>query len=147
MKTESEQVHLRRVSHWKLYFLVLVIAFVVVLVFSLNIGYSPIPFSDILAILAKQVPILGNLVDSSGITKTAEVIILQIRLPRVICGALVGAALATAGVTYQGIFRNTMADPYVIGASTGASLDKILSLIIFLEILILSLFSNTGSIP
>ena len=99
MKTESEQAHLRRVSHWKLYVLILVIAFGIVLVFSLNIGYAHIPFNDILKILAKQVPIIGNLVDSSDITQTAEVIIMQIRLPRVICGALVGAALATAGVT------------------------------------------------
>ena len=130
MKTESEQAHLRRVSHWKLYILILVVAFVLVLVFSLNIGYAHIPFDHIVKILAKQVPFLGNLVDSSGITKTAEVIILQIRLPRVICGALVGAALATAGVTYQGIFRNPMADPYTIGAQTGASLGAALVIVL-----------------
>ena len=46
-----------------------------------------------------------------------ETIIFQIRLPRVIGGALVGAALATAGVLFQGLLRNPMADPYIIGHS------------------------------
>ena len=130
MKTDSETAHLRRVSHWKIYLLLLIIGFGIVFVLSLNLGYAHIPFSDILTILAKQVPILNNLVGSSGITKTAEVIIVQIRLPRVVCGALVGAALAAAGVTYQGIFRNPMADPYVIGASTGASLGAALVIVL-----------------
>jgi iron complex transport system permease protein len=130
MKTDVETAHLRRVSHWKLYLLILLIAFGIVFVLSLNLGYAPIPFRDILIILAKQVPILENLVDASTITQTAEVIITQIRLPRVICGALVGAALATAGTTYQGIFRNPMADPYVIGASTGAALGAALVMVL-----------------
>ncbi|HDQ06147.1 MAG TPA: iron ABC transporter permease [Candidatus Bathyarchaeota archaeon] len=130
MKTDTETAHLRRVSHWKTYLLIMTIAFGIVFILSLNLGYAPIPFSDILTILAKQVPILENLVDSSHITTTAEVIITQIRLPRVICGALVGAALATAGATYQGIFRNPMADPYVIGASTGAALGAALVMVL-----------------
>jgi len=130
MKTDSEIAHLRRVSHWKLYLAVLLIVFGIVFVLSLNLGYAPIPFSHILTILAKQVPILDNLVGSSNILPKHEVIIVQIRLPRVICGALVGAALAAAGVTYQGIFRNPMADPYVIGASTGASLGAALVIVL-----------------
>ncbi len=130
MKTDTETAHLRRVSHWKMYLVILLVAFGIVFVLSLNLGYAPIPFSDILTILAKQVPILQNLVDSSSITQTAEVIITQIRLPRVICGALVGAALATAGATYQGIFRNPMADPYIIGASTGASVGSALVIVL-----------------
>jgi len=130
MKTDPETSHLRRVSHWKLHLLIVLVALGIVFVLSLNLGYAHIPFSDILTILAKQVPLLNNLVDYSGISTTAEVIIVQIRLPRVICGALVGAALATAGVTYQGIFRNPMADPYVIGASTGASVGSALVIVL-----------------
>jgi len=151
MKKDAETAHLRRVSHWKLYLLILLVAFGIVFVLSLNLGYAPIPFRDILIILAKQVPILENLVDSSGITQTAEVIITQIRLPRVICGALVGAALAAAGVTYQGIFRNPMADPYVIGASTGASVGSALVLVLGVGISVLGvntlqIFAFVGSL-
>ena len=50
-----------------------------------------------------------------------EAIIIQIRLPRILAGALVGAGLAAAGVMYQGVFRNPMADSYLLGASAGAS--------------------------
>ncbi len=57
-----------------------------------------------------------------------ETIIFQIRLPRVIGGALVGAALATAGVLFQGLLRNPMADPYIIGTSAGAALGATIAM-------------------
>jgi len=50
-----------------------------------------------------------------------ETILFMIRLPRVVAGALVGAALASAGVLFQGMLRNPMADPYIIGTSAGAA--------------------------
>jgi iron complex transport system permease protein len=59
-----------------------------------------------------------------------ETIIFQIRLPRVIGGALIGAALATAGVLFQGLLRNPMADPYIIGTSAGAALGASIAMII-----------------
>jgi iron complex transport system permease protein len=130
MKTDNEPTHVRRVSHWKLYLLMLTTIFVIVFILALNLGFAPISFRDILTILIKQVPGIGNLVDSSTVPKTAEVIIMKIRLPRIICGALVGAALATAGCVYQGIFRNPMADPYTIGASTGATLGAALVIVL-----------------
>jgi iron complex transport system permease protein len=58
-----------------------------------------------------------------------ETIIFQIRLPRVIGGVLVGAALATAGVLFQGLLRNPMADPYIIGTSAGAALGASFGLV------------------
>lgn len=57
-----------------------------------------------------------------------ETIIFQIRMPRVIGGALVGAALATAGVLFQGLLRNPMADPYIIGTSAGAALGATIAM-------------------
>ena len=59
-----------------------------------------------------------------------ETIIFQIRLPRVMGGALVGAALATAGVLFQGLLRNPMADPYIIGTSAGAALGATIAMIL-----------------
>ena len=59
-----------------------------------------------------------------------ETIIFQIRLPRVIGGALIGAALATAGVLFQGLLRNPMADPYIIGTSAGAALGATIAMIL-----------------
>jgi len=69
---------------------------------------------------------------------TDETIIFQIRLPRVIAGALVGAALAAAGVLFQGLLRNPMADPYIIGTSAGAALGATIAMIFPTSIAFLS---------
>ena len=132
MKIDAGESHLRRVSHWKLYFVLLTGILVLVFIFSLNIGFSHIPFDNILKILGKNVPFLGNLVETSGIPdfEVQESIIIHIRLPRVLGGALVGVALATAGVAYQGIFRNPMADPYTIGAMGGASFGAAVAIVL-----------------
>jgi iron complex transport system permease protein len=60
--------------------------------------------------------------------RTAATVIFGIRLPRLILALSVGAALGVSGAGYQGIFRNSLADPYVIGASSGAALGAGLSL-------------------
>ncbi len=59
---------------------------------------------------------------SSGLTPREAAIVTEIRLPRVVLGLLVGATLAVAGGCYQGIFRNPLADPYLLGVSAGAGL-------------------------
>jgi iron complex transport system permease protein len=124
-----ENKYSKRSSRWKLILLMLIFALVVVIIFCLNIGFAPISFSDILAILGKQIPFLNGSINSSSISTMNQAIILQIRLPRVLAGALVGAGLAAAGVMYQGIFRNPMADSYLLGASAGASLGYTLAAI------------------
>lgn len=72
-----------------------------------------------------------------------ETIILCIRLPRVILSAMAGASLAASGAVYQGIFRNPMADPYVMGASAGASLGATCAFMLPVHIRFLSM----GSVP
>src|SRR5574337_1181257 len=59
-----------------------------------------------------------------------ETILLELRLPRVLGGALVGAALATAGVLFQGLLRNPLADPYIIGTSAGAGFAATVAMLI-----------------
>jgi iron complex transport system permease protein len=63
----------------------------------------------------------------TGLSQTDETILWQIRLPRVVVGALVGAMLATAGASYQGVFRNPLADPYLLGVAAGAGLGATLA--------------------
>jgi iron complex transport system permease protein len=60
-----------------------------------------------------------------GVSPATGVILFQLRLPRVLLAALVGAALATAGAVFQGLFRNPLADPAIIGVSSGAALGAI----------------------
>jgi len=58
----------------------------------------------------------------SGLSETQKSIVWNLRLPRVALGLLVGASLATAGATYQGVFRNPLADPYLLGVAAGGGL-------------------------
>ncbi|WP_336922935.1 FecCD family ABC transporter permease [Aquipuribacter sp. SD81] len=66
---------------------------------------------------------------ASGLSSQQEAILWQIRLPRVVLGALVGAMLALAGAAYQGVFRNPLADPYLLGVSSGAGLGATLAIV------------------
>jgi cobalamin transport system permease protein len=126
-KVESK--YSNRSSRWKLILLGLVAALIATIIFCLNIGFAPINFSQILEIIGKQIPFLNGSINSSSISPINQAIILQIRLPRILAGAIVGAGLAAAGVMYQGVFRNPMADSYLLGASAGASLGYTLTAI------------------
>jgi len=71
--------------------------------------------------------VLGVLTGNSS-NETFRTILLDIRLPRTVLIALVGAALAGSGATYQGLFRNPLADPYLIGVASGAGLGAIIAM-------------------
>jgi len=64
-----------------------------------------------------------------AVVTTNPTIIYKMRLPRVLLGVLAGGALATSGAIYQSIFRNSLADPYLLGVSSGASLGAMLAMI------------------
>lgn len=65
----------------------------------------------------------------SGLSTQQQAVLWQIRLPRVVLGAVVGSVLALAGATYQGVFRNPLADPYLLGVSSGAGLGATLAIV------------------
>src|SRR5690606_3224522 len=65
---------------------------------------------------------------SSG-DPASEAIVMEIRFPRTLLAALVGASLAVAGAVYQAILRNPLADPYILGVSSGASLGAVLAIL------------------
>ncbi len=98
------------------------LALIVAVAVSTSIGSVHIPLTTTFRIFASKLPLVDITPDWPSALAT---IILEIRLPRVILAGLVGAALATAGATYQGLFRNPLADPYLIGVSQGASLGAI----------------------
>jgi iron complex transport system permease protein len=91
-------------------------ALVGVMIGSLAIGSVHLSLAQVAAALAP---------DAEG---TAHAIVWNLRLPRVLLGALVGAGLAGAGAAFQGFFRNPLADPYVVGASGGAALGATLAI-------------------
>lgn len=73
--------------------------------------------------------------------ETVRTILFNIRLPRTILIALVGAALAGSGATYQGLFRNPLADPYLIGVASGAGLGAIIAMSVQWPYTIMGLFA------
>ncbi|MEJ5327109.1 MAG: iron chelate uptake ABC transporter family permease subunit [Candidatus Bathyarchaeia archaeon] len=127
--SEVEGTYFRRATRWKLIVILLLVALFVTVLISLNVGYAQIPFTNILATLGKQIPFLNGYIDSSLVLPRESAIILQIRLPRIIAGVVVGAALAASGVVYQGVFRNPMADSYILGVSAGAATGASFSLL------------------
>ena len=67
---------------------------------------------------------------SNNISSDYVLIVLNIRLPRILLAIVVGASLSVAGVSFQALLRNPLADPYVLGISTGAAVGSIIALII-----------------
>jgi iron complex transport system permease protein len=80
------------------------------------------------AVLVELAGRLPGVDTSSGLSEQEAAILWQLRLPRVVLGGLVGAMLALAGAAYQGVFRNPLADPYLLGAAAGAGLGATLAI-------------------
>ena len=85
------------------------------------------------AVHVAPLDVLRTLLHLSRLTATERLILLQIRLPRILAAAIVGAALSVSGLLFQGLFRNPMADPYVIGASGGSVLGACLGIFLFTQ--------------
>ena len=95
----------------------------VIVVFSLKVGAYPIAAADVVMALVR-----GAIGHWSGIPPSDKLIVFGLRLPRIALGVLVGAALSVSGASFQALLRNPLADPYVLGVSSGAALGAIFAL-------------------
>ena len=98
---------------------------VAVVIGSVGIGAMHIATSDVMTILLKQLGWPGATAEPQQ-----EAVLLAIRLPRVLLGVLVGAVLGVSGAAMQGLFRNPLADPGLIGISSGASLFAVVTIVL-----------------
>ncbi len=98
-----------------------------VMFFAVSAGSSAIPFSTTLSIIFSKIPFVSIPETWEG---TVDTVVTNLRMPRVILAGITGAALAVAGATYQGLFRNPLADPYLIGVSQGAALGAVIGFLI-----------------
>jgi iron complex transport system permease protein len=96
----------------------LTIAGILIAVLALTVGSVRIPFATVWDVLVSHIPLVDITRDWSS---TTDMIITGIRLPRILMAGVVGAALGVAGASYQGLFRNPLADPYLIGVAQGAA--------------------------
>lgn len=119
--------------------LLLFITLMCVLVFSTGLGFIKIPFMDVIKI------VLGKLTGSTKILGDMDtlfpVVVMDIRLPRILTSAGVGAGLAISGVVFQGILLNPLADPYTLGVSSGAAFGASLAILLNISLM------GTLSIP
>lgn len=104
----------------------LAVLLVLVAVFSLTFGQIDVPFGSTLAIVLDKLGL--PLLQEGGYTQEQLAVIWFIRMPRMLIGVLVGAALGISGAVMQGIFSNPLADPGLIGISAGAATGAVLSI-------------------
>jgi len=112
----------------------------IVILLAVSFGSTPIPISNITKILLNGT---GLFHFARHWDSTAELIVWQVRMPVVISAALVGAALSVAGVLFQGMLRNPLADPYLIGTSSGAALGAAIAFVLPFDTLYGSFFPLT----
>ena len=106
-------------SRWCAVMAVLLLLSVMLVMLCLQLGTQYIGMGQIVGLLSSA--LFGTASESDAL-RTTGVILLQVRLPRVFLGFLVGSCLAAVGVALQALLRNPLADPYVLGVSSGAAL-------------------------
>ncbi len=94
---------------------------------GLMVGAAGLPLKGVVLALADRLPFVEA---HSGLTPLETGVLFELRLPRVLLGAMVGGLLAVAGAGYQGVFRNPLADPYLLGAAAGAGLTVTLVIVV-----------------
>lgn len=125
MSTVLRRLEVGRLGPFALLALVLGLA-----VGALGIGQFPITPAEIGRVLGAW--LFGWPADVPDVVST---VVLQVRLPRVAAALLVGAALAAAGASYQGLFRNPLVSPDILGVSAGAGLGPVLGIFLSLPVL------------
>ena len=114
-----------KTKKFKIKFTILVVIFTVVFFGSFMLGRYPVSPPELMKI------ILSGIIDiPQSWPDAAENVIFQIRLPRVLAAAIIGAALSIAGVSYQGMFQNPMVSPDILGASSGAGFGAALAILL-----------------
>jgi iron complex transport system permease protein len=125
--SDAETDYFKRFARWKIIVALLMLFLILTIAFAVTVGPMQIPPIEVYKIIIKNIPFIGDLVRVES-SSSAEVVVFQVRLSRVLAAALVGIALAVAGVVLQALFRNPMADPYLLGISAGASLGASLAI-------------------
>ena len=113
------------------------------LLWALGTGRYPVSFAAVLQILADT--LTGN-TDDIMYSRSAQNVVLYVRLPRALIAGLAGAGLAVSGAALQGIFRNPLVGPQIIGVSSGAALGGALAILLFSSLLLTISFAFIGGL-
>jgi iron complex transport system permease protein len=116
-------------------YLLVTITLVALGAIALAVGRYPVSPVELLSLLGGQ-----------PVDPAVETVILQVRGPRTLAALLVGAALAAAGTAYQGMFRNPLISPDILGVSTGAALGAALAILLSLNLLLTQMLAFAGGL-
>jgi len=111
------------------------------LLLAFTVGRYPVSVTDLLSVLLAKIS--GQTADVSG---AAQSVVLQVRGPRVLAAVLVGAALAVAGTAFQGLFRNPLVSPDILGASSGAALGAVIGIFFSLGVIAIQILAFAGGL-
>ena len=117
------------------------------IVVSSRLGYLTVGFTDVLRIVAAK--LTGQAALTADMDGLLPVVVLEVRLPRILCAAIVGAGLAVSGTIFQGILLNPLADPYTLGVSAGAAFGASVAILLnlsFLGFYSVPLFAFIGAV-
>ena len=112
-----------RLLHIKKKLTFLIIVFLIVFITSFIVGRYPLTINQLLDFFALEIFDISK--DVPDVIKT---VVVNVRLPRILAAVLVGSALAASGAAYQGIFKNPLASPDILGASAGAAFGASLAI-------------------
>lgn len=113
--------------YFTLYLAILAVLLIFIIVLGIAMGSTSIPWSIVIRVLISKL-LTSEWVNLVNIDESQQIIIWLLRTPRVIVAALVGIALAIAGVQMQGLFQNPLASPDIIGTSAGGALGAVIAL-------------------
>lgn len=114
----------------KLKMLILILLLIFSILISITFGAVKISLMDTVKIILSKIGLFSSNLDLSNIKDSDFFIVLNVRLPRILLAGLVGAILSLVGSTYQAIFKNPMADPFVMGVSSGAAFGATIGLLL-----------------
>jgi iron complex transport system permease protein len=116
-------------------------ALVALALIAFAVGKYPVTPQQVGAVLLAK--LTGNAPDVSA---SVEAVVWQVRLPRVLAAILVGAALSAAGATYQGLFRNPLVSPDILGVAAGAGLGAVIGIFLSLPVALIQALAFAGGL-
>lgn len=122
-------------------FVIAIAVLIAGLLLALTVGRYPVSLGDLIGVLYAKVA--GQ---PSAVLPAVESVIWQVRGPRVMAAMLVGAALAVAGTAFQGLFRNPLVSPDILGASSGAALGAVVGIYLSLSVFAIQAIAFLGGL-
>ena len=111
------------------------------LLLAFTVGRYPVSLAELANVLFSKIT-----AHRADVSPAVESVIMQVRGPRVLAAALVGAALAVAGTAFQGLFRNPLVSPDILGASSGAALGAVIGIFFSLGVIAIQAFAFVGGL-